>query len=261
MNLKDVSRMQHNDDDDQLDPYEQDMLIGRPGDPVTPTFLKKKVARPRYKSNMRIYVLPRYTNCIMYSQESMLKRDLLNGTLRLKKDKRLITCGFHYENTLIELGLLDLVKQIHAEEGLPSESFDVLKQHKSSSSSINNTLPTTPAMLNYQQQQQQTTILPNLLTYGTAATSTPTGFYYGAGSTGNLGAMGMGLAVGVGVGAGSGSGTGTTGLVSATPSQLFGDTDFGGTFGFNSQDGSGSLQQQNQTQQSHHHHHHHHHHK
>lgn len=82
--------------------------FGKPGDPITTTFLKKKVARPRYKSNMRIYLIPRSTDAILYTRESMLKRDIINGTLDLndKEDPRMIITAFEFENVLRELRII-----------------------------------------------------------------------------------------------------------------------------------------------------------
>lgn len=75
---------------------------------ITTTFLKKKIARPRYKSYMRIYLLPRDTNVVVYTRESMLRRDIVNGTLKLhdNTDPRLIITSFDYTNVLQELNIL-----------------------------------------------------------------------------------------------------------------------------------------------------------
>lgn len=77
-------------------------------DQITTTFLKKKIARPRYKSYMRIYLLPRDTNVVMYTRESMLRRDIVNGTLKLhdNTDPRLILTSFDYTNVLRELNII-----------------------------------------------------------------------------------------------------------------------------------------------------------
>lgn len=85
-----------------------DDLIGKPGDEITPTFLKKKIARPRYKSNMRIYLIPRDTDVVLYTKESMLKRDIVNGTLDLNdtNDRRMIITAFDFEKALRELKII-----------------------------------------------------------------------------------------------------------------------------------------------------------
>ncbi|GAV27740.1 hypothetical protein PMKS-001208 [Pichia membranifaciens] len=90
------------------DSDESSNQFGRAGDPVTTTFLKKKIARPRYKSNMRIYLIPRNTDVILYTRESMLKRDIINGTLDLcdDTDPRMIITAFEFENVLRELKMI-----------------------------------------------------------------------------------------------------------------------------------------------------------
>ncbi|GMM44103.1 hypothetical protein DAPK24_006780 [Pichia kluyveri] len=77
-------------------------------DEITTTFLKKKIARPRYKSNMRIYLIPRISDVILYTKESMLRRDIVNGTLNLndQSDPRMIITAFNYENILREFSII-----------------------------------------------------------------------------------------------------------------------------------------------------------
>jgi hypothetical protein len=91
--------------------------FGTATDPITTTFLKKKVARPRYKCNMRIYVVPRCSDAVLYTRESMLRRDIVNGTLDLSgtgtghrsavADGRLVLTAFDYVPLLREMGVLE----------------------------------------------------------------------------------------------------------------------------------------------------------
>lgn len=90
--------------------------FGTATDPITTTFLKKKVARPRYKCNMRIYVVPRCSDAVLYTRESMLRRDIVNGTLDLTDtgnhstavaDGRLVLTAFDYVPLLREMGVLE----------------------------------------------------------------------------------------------------------------------------------------------------------
>lgn len=78
------------------------------GNEITTAFLKKKVARPRYKSNMRIYLIPRDTNVVLYTRESMLRRDIVNGTLDLndEHDPRMIITAFDFEHVLRDLKII-----------------------------------------------------------------------------------------------------------------------------------------------------------
>jgi hypothetical protein len=91
----------HNDDD-------LSNLLDSDGIGISTTFLKKKIARPRYKSNMRIYLIPRNSNVILYTREKMLRRDIINGTLNLndKSDPRMIITAFNYENVLKDLHII-----------------------------------------------------------------------------------------------------------------------------------------------------------
>lgn len=108
--LKIMFRMFGGENLDELDQNSDDSSnqFGRDGDPVTTTFLKKKIARPRYKSNMRIYLIPRVTDAVLYTRESMLKRDIINGTLDLSDDTdpRMIITAFEFENVLRELKMI-----------------------------------------------------------------------------------------------------------------------------------------------------------
>lgn len=47
-------------------------------------FIKKIVARPRYKSNMKIYLLPNKLHFSLYTDARMFKRDLMNGIIDLQ---------------------------------------------------------------------------------------------------------------------------------------------------------------------------------
>jgi hypothetical protein len=93
--------------------------IGFIGDRPTTTFLKKRVARPRYKADMRIYLIPKAITCAIYCEERIFKRDLLRGFLDLSKGERSIISAFEYEDFLENLesqGNGDLVTKY----GLPS---------------------------------------------------------------------------------------------------------------------------------------------
>lgn len=67
-------------------------------------FIKKVVARPRYKSGMKIFFLPFDFNCTLYVDERLFRRDLFNGIISLdavppRKD---IYCTFNFEHILRE---------------------------------------------------------------------------------------------------------------------------------------------------------------
>lgn len=67
------------DDRDFMD----DMLgsLGNLGERPNNIFIKKVVARPRYKSDMKIYIIPSTDNMLLYADERMLERDLINGVI------------------------------------------------------------------------------------------------------------------------------------------------------------------------------------
>ncbi|CCE81761.1 Piso0_002430 [Millerozyma farinosa CBS 7064] len=63
--------------------FMEEMLysIGNPDEEPNNLFIKKIVARPRYKSDMKIFLIPKKLNCSLYVDERMLERDLLNGVI------------------------------------------------------------------------------------------------------------------------------------------------------------------------------------
>ncbi|CCE82692.1 Piso0_002430 [Millerozyma farinosa CBS 7064] len=63
--------------------FMEEMLysIGDPDEEPNNLFIKKIVARPRYKSDMKIFLIPKKLNCSLYVDERMLERDLLNGVI------------------------------------------------------------------------------------------------------------------------------------------------------------------------------------
>lgn len=63
--------------------FMEEMLysIGNPDEEPNNLFIKKIVARPRYKSDMKIFLIPKKLSCSLYVDERMLERDLLNGVI------------------------------------------------------------------------------------------------------------------------------------------------------------------------------------
>lgn len=101
--------IQLNDEDEIVDNGRNNedgkIYLGQKGDPITTAFIKKRIARPRYKADMRIYFIPRDTNAVLYSREAMLERDLLNGIVNPLTEKRLVTCAFDSRPLLRKLGI------------------------------------------------------------------------------------------------------------------------------------------------------------
>lgn len=103
--------LQLNDEDEIVDNGRNNEdgrnYLGKQGDPITTAFIKKRIARPRYKADMRIYFIPRDTNTVLYSSEAMLERDLLNGILSPTAEKRLVICAFDYHPLLQKLSTVE----------------------------------------------------------------------------------------------------------------------------------------------------------
>lgn len=61
-------------------------LIGKPGETPLNLFIKKVVARPRYKLDMKVFLVLKNLHCSLYLDERMLERDLINGIVNLNLD-------------------------------------------------------------------------------------------------------------------------------------------------------------------------------
>lgn len=120
--------------------------IGSKGDRPSTTFLKKKVARPRYKSDMRIYLIPRINSCAIYCEKRMFKRDLLRGFLNMNNLDRSIIVAFDHEEVIDELEREshgDLIKKMN----LPT-----VEEFRNSTKAATNSYPIQPAELSVSKQ-------------------------------------------------------------------------------------------------------------
>ncbi|CAX40144.1 conserved hypothetical protein [Candida dubliniensis CD36] len=101
--------------DDEENGDEMLHSLGKDGEVPNNLFFKKIIARPRYKSNMKIYFIPEVANYSLYTDERMLERDLYNGIIQLefenndlndlsvKRSKgysRNVFCSFCYDGVL-----------------------------------------------------------------------------------------------------------------------------------------------------------------
>ncbi|CAG89302.2 DEHA2F13354p [Debaryomyces hansenii CBS767] len=88
------------DDEDFL----EDMVhsIGKPNDIPNSLFIKKIVARPRYKSDMKIFLIPKIQDSSLYVDERMFERDLINGVIDVDQSPsiRSIFCTFKFDHIL-----------------------------------------------------------------------------------------------------------------------------------------------------------------
>lgn len=57
--------------------------LGKPGQTPNNLFIKKIVARPRYKSDMKIYIIPTSKKVLLYVDRRDFERDLINGVIEL----------------------------------------------------------------------------------------------------------------------------------------------------------------------------------
>lgn len=100
------------DDED----FAEDMIhsIGKPNDTPNSLFIKKILARPRYKSDMKIFFIPKIQNSSLYVDERMFERDLINGIIDLDQSPciRSIFCTFKFDHILHQFkNLVFLTKQ------------------------------------------------------------------------------------------------------------------------------------------------------
>lgn len=88
------------DDED----FAEDMVhsIGKTNDTPNNLFIKKIVARPRYKSDMKIFLIPKIQNSSLYVDERMFERDLINGVIDIEQfsSVRSIFCTFKFDHIL-----------------------------------------------------------------------------------------------------------------------------------------------------------------
>ena len=75
--------------------FVEEMLysLGNHLDDPSNLFIKKVVARPRYKSDMKIYLIPQRISCSLYINERMFERDLFNGVIEFNYENNTITNG------------------------------------------------------------------------------------------------------------------------------------------------------------------------
>lgn len=71
--------------------------IGNRGDPPTTRFIKNVLARPRYKAGMKVYVLPYQVLALLYADELMFRRDLVNRVVDVHLPGRLVMCTFDWQ--------------------------------------------------------------------------------------------------------------------------------------------------------------------
>lgn len=102
------------DDDEYLD--ESLHSIGKIGETPSNLFIKKIIARPRYKSDMKIYLIPKDCNASLYIDKRMFERDLINGVIDTPFYKD-IHCTFEFDEILNSVyELIKLTQEAEAKE-------------------------------------------------------------------------------------------------------------------------------------------------
>jgi hypothetical protein len=89
--------------------------VGSPGDDPSNIFIKKMIARPRYKSDMKVYLIPKDIHESLYVDGRMLERDIINGVVALEQPfYKTILCAFEYNEML--RSVYELIKQCETHE-------------------------------------------------------------------------------------------------------------------------------------------------
>ncbi|MCP8717239.1 MAG: hypothetical protein M5E90_07445 [Asgard group archaeon] len=109
--------------DDEENSDEMLHSLGKVNEVPNNLFFKKIIARPRYKSNMKIYFIPECLNYSLYTDYRMFERDLFNGIIQL-----------NFENDNDDLNDLKIKRSIGYNRDIyctfPCD--DVLKNYKKS---------------------------------------------------------------------------------------------------------------------------------
>ncbi|EGV64672.1 hypothetical protein CANTEDRAFT_104266 [Yamadazyma tenuis ATCC 10573] len=100
--------------------------IGTVDDVPSNIFIKKVVARPRYKSDMKIYLVPGCADSCLYVDQRMFERDMINGVVDIKLPfYKNVYCAFEYSETL-EI-VQNLVRQLKEQSMVVQEPLVAAK--------------------------------------------------------------------------------------------------------------------------------------
>lgn len=86
--------------------FMEDMVasLGKEGQTPNNLFIKKVVARPRYKSDMKIYIVPTDRKVLLYVDKRVFERDLINGVIDMDcPPDRFIYTTFPVDDILLEV--------------------------------------------------------------------------------------------------------------------------------------------------------------
>lgn len=75
--------------------------IGLPGERPNSLFIKKSVASPRYKSDMKIYLIPKCIPTVVYADLEFMQQEVAQGVLKLDHGLRNVFCASNSEGVPI----------------------------------------------------------------------------------------------------------------------------------------------------------------
>lgn len=110
--------------------------IGTLGSEPSNLFMKKVVARPRYKSDMKIFLIPKKDDFALYVDERMFERDLINGVIDFDSPlQKKIYATFPLDDALVEFRSLlrqSQEEEVNARLGRSSELAPLIEDQESS---------------------------------------------------------------------------------------------------------------------------------
>lgn len=142
--------------------FMEDMVasLGREGQTPNNLFIKKVVARPRYKSDMKIYIVPTDKKVSLYVDRRVFERDLINGVIEMDCP----TDRYIYTTFPVD-GIIDDVRNmLHRSNDLSEpESSEQVPNHMSSTLSTNNLQKWNPPEMELSELSPSTLSLPLLM--------------------------------------------------------------------------------------------------
>lgn len=115
--------------------YIEDMVtsLGKPGQPPSNLFIKKVVARPRYKVDMKLYFVPTRQPMSLYVDPRVFERDLINGVINMEAVPERLICTTFPPDPILE-GVRTLIAQsnglTHEHSGPPVINHITENLHK-----------------------------------------------------------------------------------------------------------------------------------
>ncbi|CAI5755739.1 unnamed protein product [Candida verbasci] len=160
--------------DDEENSDEMLHSLGKAGEIPNNLFFKKIIARPRYKSNMKIYFIPQDLNCSLYTDYRMFERDLFNGiiqiefknlmdvndleTIRLQGYNRNVYCTFPVDDVLRNYKSMLIESKNNPQENIFQQQQQQQQQPLQIPSYSNRSRPVDDVLIKNKHQQEQQNI-------------------------------------------------------------------------------------------------------